>query len=176
MSKPFAGRPAPPSPLIRHMVSSDLPQVMRIQRACYEQAFHEPRDAFAVKLHGSEGTCWVACDGLHIYAYLVSLVIMGDEIPALHATTWQPGSSPTWLYLHDLAIDPQFRGSGLSAWLLDAAKAYAHAHQLTAIGLIAVQGSEPFWAQTWFCAALAQRQGLYRQAGLVWHRCGLHGV
>ena len=130
-----------PLRLIRPMKTDDLAQVLRIQQACYDAAFHEPREAFLSKLAASPSTCWVTCMGEQIYAYLVSLPVDQGNMPALHAGKWHPAVEPTLLYLHDMAIDPAFRGGGLSCALLNEAIAHASTHGLQGLGLIAVQDS-----------------------------------
>jgi GNAT superfamily N-acetyltransferase len=136
--------------VVHPMEVSDLEQVLQIQKDCYEATFHEPRSAFSSKLDESPSTCWVARRGIRTCAYLVSLPIDQNNMPALHASAWRTAAQPKLLYLHDLAIDPASRGTGLSRLLLDAAVAYANDQQLLRIGLIAVQESHRFWRKQGF--------------------------
>lgn len=144
-----------PELVIRRMTTDDLTAVMHIQQACYEPAFHEPLAAFSAKLQASTDTCWVACQGTRAQAYLVSLPLRGASAPALHATFCPPGEQANWLYVHDLAIGPQVRGTGLAHRLINTAVAHAAAQGLPEIGLIAVQGSQAFWARHGFTPCLS---------------------
>jgi N-acetylglutamate synthase-like GNAT family acetyltransferase len=137
------------------MEERDLENVLQIQKACYDTAFHEPRSAFLSKLVACPHTCWVVRLGTQACAYLVCLPIDQNNMPTLHASAWRPAVQPTLLYLHDLAIDPTLRGRGISHLLLDAATAYANDQRLPRLGLIAVQDSQRFWRKQGFKSAPA---------------------
>ncbi|TAK94027.1 MAG: GNAT family N-acetyltransferase [Aquabacterium sp.] len=136
--------------LVRPMAQGDLAAVLSVQHQSYAAAFHEPIEAFASKWAASPDTCWVAEHEGAVCAYLVCLPIEQRNLPALHATDFQKGMHPDWLYLHDLAIGPVARGTGLAPQLVERALARAQAMALPAAGLIAVQGSSAFWRRFGF--------------------------
>lgn len=127
------------------MQEADLDAVIGLQMACYDREFHEPKSSFASKLFAAPDSCWVAAGPQGLLAYLVCLPIEGDGLPALHAPQWRKPLHPDWLYVHDLAIHPQARGTGLASAMLQQATALARDQHLATMGLIAVQGSVPFW-------------------------------
>lgn len=141
------------TPLIRTMRKTDLASVIAIQRQCYPPAFQEPIEAFESKLTASPDTCWVSHHLDQVCAYLVCLPIQDQALPVLHAKDFQISASANWLYIHDLAIGPNARGTGLASQLLRKAVDQARDKGLTRVGLIAVQGSEPFWAKFGFNSA-----------------------
>lgn len=139
-----------PCATLRLMLPQDLPSVLALQARCYSSDFHEPEAAFASKLHASPDSCWVMAGEQGVQAYLVSLPIQGPHLPMLHASAWSYPGKPDWLYLHDMSVAPQARGSGASKVLLQQAQAFAREHRLPDIGLIAVQDSAPYWAKQGF--------------------------
>lgn len=132
------------------MTHHDLTAVLAIQHQCYQPAFHEPREAFESKWTASPDTCWVAERQGLVCAYLVCLPIEGRALPALHASAFQRSATPDWLYLHDLAIGPAARGTGLAPELVSKALASAQRIGLHRAGLIAVQDSCDFWRRFGF--------------------------
>lgn len=148
------------SECIRLMNASDLPAVMALQALCYRPDYLEPIGAFAAKLQGSPGSCWVmestplalpaeAGPMSPLWAYLVALPVDEHTFPALHATRWQAPPAPRWLYLHDMAVHPQARQRHLGPALLQQAQQTAQHRQLQ-LALIAVQGSLPYWQRQGF--------------------------
>ena len=136
---------------IRPMSPADLPGVLAVQRACYGPGHLEPLEAFASKLTASPTTCWVAeAASGEVLAYLVCLPTDARSLPALHTTQWQAPAHTDRLYLHDLAVSPSAQGLGLGPQLVARARQVAQAQGWQQLVLIAVQGSEPFWARQGF--------------------------
>lgn len=142
------------------MTLADLSPVLAIQQRCYPPAYHEPLAAFENKLRQSPASAWLALTGADIQAYLVTLPVDEEHFPALHAATWSPPPQAKWLYLHDLAVDPRHRGSGAGQRLVE--QAFAHVRQLglEGLALVAVQGSQPYWARQGFEAREVGHSGL----------------
>lgn len=134
----------------RLMLKGDLDAVISLQTTCYGPGFHEPKASFASKLQAAPESCWVMPGPSGLRAYLVCLPIEGDRLPALHSPDWRRPPAPDWLYLHDLAIHPDARGGGLAKLMLQRATELAQTLGLTSMGLIAVQGSVPFWRRHGF--------------------------
>lgn len=137
---------------IRPMTLADLDLVLAIQQRCYPTAYHEPLAAFENKLRQSPRSAWLATSGQRALAYLVTLPVDETHFPALHAANWAPPPAAKWLYLHDLAVDPDHRGSGAGQRLVEQAFGHAHAQGLEGLALVAVQGSQPYWARLGFQA------------------------
>lgn len=139
------------------MAPSDLDAVLVLQQRCYGVGFLERREAFAAKLAVTDGLdcCWMAWRGDEPLAYAVSLPACEATLPALDAPCCERSVAPTLLYLHDMAVAPEARSLGLAARLLARLADRARALRLAHIGLIAVQGSVPYW----------QRQGFAETGG-----------
>lgn len=144
------------------MTPADLDAVLALQQRCYGVGFLERREAFAAKLAATEGLgcCWIARasapSGGDALAYAVSLPVCEATLPALDAPHCERPATPTLLYLHDMAVAPEARSLGLAARLLARLQQSAQALGLARLGLVAVQGSVPYW----------QRQGFVEPAGL----------
>ena len=104
---------------IRDMTREDIPQIMEIEKACYD----EPWDAahFIFQLEREEPCNWVAVDGGNICAYI-------------NCCKW--GSE---LHLNNIAVRDDMRGRGIAQILLDRAIAYAGEHRL---GVIRIEVNE----------------------------------
>ena len=132
------------------MTLTDLDQVLAIQQRCYPPHYREPFSAFENKLLRSPGTAWLAVDGGDAVGYLVTLLVDENHFPALHQADWTPPVQAKWLYLHDLAVVPRQRGGGAGHGLIDRARTHARSTGLQGLSLVAVQGSQPYWARQGF--------------------------
>lgn len=140
------------------MTPADLDAVLALQRRCYGVGFLERREAFAAKLAATAGLdcCWIARRDGEPLAYAVSLPACEATLPALDAPRCERPAAPTLLYLHDMAVAPEARSLGLAGRLLARLAGRARALGLPRMGLVAVQGSLPYW----------QRQGFAEPAAL----------
>lgn len=136
-------------PHVRLLTTPDLKEVARLQTLAYESRFHEPVEAFRAKLIAAPASCWIAEMAGTPVGYLITLPLHDQDglpLPALSdARTVQTHPQANWLYLHDLAVDPQYRGIGIADKLIARALCYATQHDIPQLGLIAVQASEAFW-------------------------------
>jgi ribosomal protein S18 acetylase RimI-like enzyme len=146
------------TPDIRPMQMTDIAAIQEVQSLCYPASYLESREAFATKLAGAPGSCWVAQDrDGSVQAYLVCLPVDPDSFPALNAPLWTPPRQANMFYLHDLAIGPAARGTGLASDLVTHAMTHAREQALQQAGLIAVQGTCAFWRRFGFEADASGR-------------------
>jgi ribosomal protein S18 acetylase RimI-like enzyme len=151
-------------PHIRPMRMTDLTAIQKVQSQCYPAAYLESREAFATKLAGAPGSCWVAQDReAAVQAYLVCLPVDEESFPALNASLWNPPIRSTMLYLHDLAVSPSLRGSGTATSLVAQARTQAQHMGLQSLVLVAVQGSEPFWQRHGFAMQTPEHVSVVRK-------------
>jgi GNAT superfamily N-acetyltransferase len=127
----------------------DLPAILALQRACYRAELQEGAEAF----HGKLAAFPAGCLGLEREGRLGGYVFcqpwrLGETLPLDH-----PGgvpAEPDCLYIHDLAVHPDWRGSGAAAALLARVEALAASLSLDRLALVSVQDSEAFWARQGF--------------------------
>lgn len=75
--------------------------------------------------------------------------------PALDAFLVSLPADADCLFIHDVAVLPEARGSGAAAAYMTAAEAVARAHALPAIALIAAYGTARLWRRFGFRAPAA---------------------
>lgn len=143
---------------LRPLRAADLAAVLAVQAQCYGPELLENRQAFEAKLAVTAGTdgsslsCFIAVQRSsgQALAYLISLPACELSLPAWNAPVLQPPRGARLLYLHDLAVAPAGRSLGLGRQLLERAERSAQALGLDQLGLVAVQGSLPFWQRQGF--------------------------
>lgn len=149
---------------LRPMAAADLPAVLAVQAACYTEVLLESRDALASRLALSPATCWVADDPRRpgsLAAYLFTHAWPETSLPPLdglldNARRQAPATTPLTWFVHDMAVAPGGRGSGLAARLYEAAQAAAVAAGLTHSRLIAVQSAAPWWRRLGYAPVAAE--------------------
>jgi len=137
--------PTPSRPLVRLALSADVPAILGIQSRAYPETLRESGESFANKMTASPTTCFVAVVGAEIAGYLMTLPCTRDTLPLLDSRTFSVPSSADTLYIHDLAVSPDFRGCGIPDLLLNEAFARAATQHLRSACLLAVQGTASFW-------------------------------
>ncbi|CAM3293584.1 GNAT family N-acetyltransferase [Cupriavidus taiwanensis] len=149
---------------VRPMVRSDLPAVLAVQASCYTEALLESEAALASRLALAPATCWVAHDPAQrgtLAAYLFTHAWPEDSLPPLDGRLddgWRRHTAPdtlTW-FVHDMAVAPAGRGTGLAPRLYAAAQAAAVAAGLGRSRLIAVQAAAPWWRRLGYAPVPAQ--------------------
>ncbi|MFJ2986540.1 GNAT family N-acetyltransferase [Collimonas sp. NPDC087041] len=140
-------------PVVRAMLASDIPAVMRIQAECYPPSMLESEEVFRARLALTPATCWIwspapDCAG----AYLFSYPSRKDVITPLGAQ-FKLAAAPDCLYLHDLAVAPVARGKRAANALVAAALAHARSVGLNWSALVSVQQSQSFWGTLGYQAA-----------------------
>lgn len=131
--------------MLRAAQLSDLDEILRVQKLCYQDIEPESPEAYINKLEQAPDCAFVIADQNQVLAYLFAMPIILNEPPVLDSADYILPNQANCLYLHDLAIAPNGRGQGLSQPLLNAFFNRAKARELPQSSLIAIQGSTPFW-------------------------------
>lgn len=123
--------------------------ILKIQEEAYTDILPEDVGVLKSKWISSPNTCAVFLNNDNkVLAYLLAHPWDGEVPPKLHEKTEIKNSSK--LYLHDLALAKEARGKGIAkqlvTYLIDKAKSQGFAK----IFLVAVQGSDMFWAKLGF--------------------------
>jgi GNAT superfamily N-acetyltransferase len=134
------------------MGPGDLDPVFDLQCRAHGPDYHEPRAALASRLERGRGFCLVAELGRRPVAYLLAHPWRGPA-PALHrplATI----EAPDHLFLHDLAVLPEARGSGAGAALVSTLVKRTRSAGFGEIRLVAIAGADSFWQRQGWAAVL----------------------
>ncbi|WP_374658567.1 GNAT family N-acetyltransferase [Inhella sp.] len=153
--------PTPTAPaLLRPMREDDAEAVLSIQRQAYPPSHHESWAVLGRKRELWPDGCWVvqaaggargargASDALLGYVFSHPWQ-RGRPVP-LHGLIDALPEAPDGFHLHDLALHADARGQGLAPQLVAQALAAARAAGLKQLSLVAVQGSQGFWARQGF--------------------------
>lgn len=132
----------------------DLPDVDKLQRACYDAHLHERPDVLGSIL--DRGLSLVArhADTGALVGYALVHGACGPEAPAgLNAV---PSAGPTGrgdlrhAFIHDVAVLPSARRLGVASALVERVLEESTRSGARTIVLVSVQGSAPFWGRHGF--------------------------
>lgn len=132
------------------MGPEDLDAVMAVQRAAYAPPYHESGEVLAAKQVLGGALCQVAEDAGSCVGYVLAHPWSLAQLPPLHRVCAAP-PAPDGVFLHDLALAPAARGTGLGQRLLAAVEA-AVAGRFERIGLISLPAALGFWHRHGFVA------------------------
>lgn len=132
------------------MRSSDIHAVLEIQSDCYTGGIPESAASLLAKLAASPSTCFVADHNGRSVGYLISLPWLFASPPRLNAESCRLPEDPDCLYLHDLAVAPVARGSGVGEALVEAFLGMLAALGFERAALVAVQNAGGYWRRQGF--------------------------
>ncbi|HQP59094.1 MAG TPA: GNAT family N-acetyltransferase [Petrotogaceae bacterium] len=135
---------------IRGANEHDMDRILEIQSKCFRQGYLESRDSLFSKILSSGDTCILAIAGTEIAGYFFSVEADFYEPPVFNSTQHILNSTPDCLYLHDLSVDPKFRGMGIGSILLERLHEKAKEKSLNKLSLIAIDGLVPYWSKNGF--------------------------
>lgn len=131
----------------RAMQNADLSAVMQVANEVH-QDLPEDQAVFAERLALYPQGCLVLQMGDQIVGYAISHPIKAANPPALNQFLGEISPQAQEYYIHDVALLPHLRGSGLARQgieaLLHQAKTYP------SVALISVYGTSPFWERFGF--------------------------
>ncbi|WMW81134.1 GNAT family N-acetyltransferase [Undibacterium cyanobacteriorum] len=136
--------------MVRAMRVSDFAAVVKIQASCYGQQLQEDLSSLQAKWRASPHTCFVAQRDDEPIAYVFSIPVAQYDLPAWNAETCEISPMADRLYLHDMAVDPNARGSGVSTALLLKILSCAQQMKFESVQLVAVQDSTQYWCKHGF--------------------------
>lgn len=121
-----------------------------VQHHAYNPNLWESTEALAAKCALSPQSCFVVCENAQVVAYIFAHPWSYLNIPKLNVAITQLAQPTELLYIHDLAVHPQWHGRGLAKLLLAAVNQAANTMTLTNMALVAVQEAMPFWQSLGF--------------------------
>ncbi|GGV22022.1 GNAT family N-acetyltransferase [Streptomyces spectabilis] len=137
---------------IRAIADADWDGIAALEAAVYTPlGLSEGRAALESRAASSPGTCFVLDGGRGAAGYVLALPYPLFQCPDL--TLGEASAFPSRnLHLHDLVIAEHLRGGGLARRLLRHLSATARSLTYERISLVAVGGSDTFWAAHGFAA------------------------
>lgn len=143
------------SVVIRKLIHDDIEQILQLQQLAYRTSYLETAASYAVKITIGEHLCFGAWLNGQLIGHLVAVPLLVDASIDLDSSRLDPVemSDARVIYIHDLAVHPNHRGTGLSDDLLANMFQFATEHHIEAFNLVAVQHSTQFWAKRGFVAS-----------------------
>jgi len=140
----------------RAMTEGDLGGVVAVARIAFPDHF-EDLDCFAERLGLYPQGCRVfaSVDG-HVSGYGIAYPWVGEAMPALNARIGALPDAAELIYLHDLALSPDARGTGAASGFVGWLVHHARAENWPRIALVAVNDAASFWERQGFAAIDSQ--------------------
>ncbi|WP_282790995.1 GNAT family N-acetyltransferase [Streptomyces sp. CC224B] len=137
---------------IRHIAEGDWDGIAALEAEVYTPlGLSEGRAALESRARASPGTCFVLDDGHAAVGYVLALPYPPFHCPDLSRDEGAALPSRN-LHLHDLVVAGDLRGHGLARRLLRHLSATARSRTYERISLVAVGGSDTYWAARGFAA------------------------
>lgn len=128
---------------------TDLPGVMRIAAQLHPGLPERP-EVLAEKIRLAPATCCKLVRGARCVGYGLAHPWQLKAIPPLDAFLEKLPEPAGCLYVHDIAILPEARGSGAAIAYLDRLKQVARASALPTLALTSVYGTAALWSRVGF--------------------------
>ena len=137
--------------LLKTIQAQDLASIQKIQHAAYPQYFWEDDAVFMAKQQYAPESCLL----LHTaeqqaVAYVFAHPWPIGQIPALNQALQLGTDTEQVLYIHDLAVHPQWHGQGLAQHLVKHLVIYAQQENFSQMALVAVEQAQAFWQRLGF--------------------------
>ncbi|KQN78099.1 GNAT family N-acetyltransferase [Devosia sp. Leaf64] len=151
----------------RAMSGYDLESVFAIANKVHP-GFFEAEEVLTEKHTLYRHGCYILEVAEKPAGYVLSHPYRRGELPALNTLLGSLPEEADSFYIHDLALLPLARGIGAAGQIVAALTKHAEAMGFASIGLVAVNGSVPFWEKQGFVTEdrpeLAKKLGAYEDA------------
>lgn len=135
----------------RPLRQTDLPALSKVAEKVHP-GFPEDDAVLAERLHLAPAWCSALSDEKTLYGYVLSHPWDNRPPPRLNALLGALPSPATVAYIHDLALLPAARAGGHGRAIVNRLISQAESAHLSAMALVAVSGSAPFWERQGFRA------------------------
>ncbi len=135
---------------VRPLLARDIPDLLRIDHESYIPELRESEAAFLSKMALFRAGALGCFDGNDMCGYVFALPWRGPAVVGIAQVLDALPADPDVMYIHDLVVAPACRGRHVASTLLDEILRLAESLHLDRFALVAVQGSEPFWARAGF--------------------------
>lgn len=133
----------------RALTVADVGAVLRIQAQCYGAGYVESAEVFTRRLRAAHHCSWGVQSSDGVVAYLAAYWSLPGKVTPLQGD-FAVQEDASVLYLHDMAVQPDYVGRGIAKQLLGHAIALAEQRGMQRAALVAVQGAHGYWARQGF--------------------------
>ena len=131
------------------LLKQDLDEVNRIADDIHTSLPERP-EVFAEKVELSPATCMKLTDGARMLGYGISHPWSLFNIPPLDDFLGKLPEAPDCVYLHDIVIRPEARGSQAAAGYVRLLEESARTNSIRALALVSVYGTDILWSRLGF--------------------------
>ena len=135
--------------IVKKIEGSHWPSIMKIQNECYFDLKPESFYALESRWKLSRESCFIVGKDEVVMGYAISHSWYDNIVPQLDKVLDHLPQS-NLLYIHDIAISKNSRGTGAADSLLKAIFAYSKRIGFSQAALVAVQKSVKFWERYGF--------------------------
>ena len=135
----------------REMSIDDIESLVRVAEKIHPD-LPESDQVFAERVKLFPEGCLALREGQsgELFGYVISHPIRRSHPPALDSLLGEIASNADQYYIHDLAILPQYRGSGRAQECIQKLFAVAKRHKYPTTSLVSVYGTTSFWTRFGF--------------------------
>jgi len=162
-------------PAPRSLTLDDAPAAARLEQRCHISVVLEGTGFFKL-LSQQWPNCAYVIDKPgtvnELAAYCLAHPVQAGSIPKLGSLPASKENSD-W-FIHDVVVDPEYRGQGLPRMLLISSVGHALTRGLASTALVALAGREGYWAQFGFAptevpipADFGYGKAVYMTAGTI---------
>ena len=138
---------------------ADIERVLRVQERAYLSFYHEEAESFLSKMKLSTSACYGVIEEGRLIAYGISFPWLKDKPVDLNSALNENPVKSDVMYIHDIAVDPDYRGMGLGEALLKRILEESLALGIKELALVAVQGSKRYWVKFGFIESYSEVKG-----------------
>jgi GNAT superfamily N-acetyltransferase len=138
----------------RHAQASDLPAIGTIAARIHPDLAERP-EVFAEKMRLCPDGCLVLAAENETVGYGLSHPWMQHQIPPLDGFLETLPDDADCLYVHDVAVLPDFRGGGVARAYVATIEGLARSSGIAALALVSVYATRPLWEHLGFRAVTA---------------------
>jgi Acetyltransferases len=135
---------------IRKLTLEDLCKIFLIQSKCYSKNFIESIETFKrlIEIY-PEGCIGAEIDDIPV-GYIFTHPWIRSSVVKLNGKELNLPKEPDCMCIHDMAVDPEFRGRGIGKTLFGEALELCKRADYKMIDLVSVQKSQTFWEKLGF--------------------------
>lgn len=134
---------------VRNLNNEDILGVMSLQKRVYTNDLQEDITVFIEILNVFPEGVFGVFDGDNLAGYLFSHPYLLNQVKPLNCKLYLTGEE-NCLYLHDMAISPDYQGKGLTKQLFERFLFTSDKNGFESQCLVAVQNSAEFWGKFGF--------------------------
>ncbi|MDR1089495.1 MAG: GNAT family N-acetyltransferase [Prevotella sp.] len=151
---------------INPLLEAHIPEMMDIQKICFQEAYCESVFVYDTLVKVFPDGAWGAFYRDRMIGYIFFHPYKNQMVKPLDSGLVLTGDEDC-MYLHEIAILPQYRAQGITGRLIDVFDKVSGQYRLNDQSLVSVQGSMEFWKKKGFELVRRISEGGYEEGILM---------